>query len=159
MSTKCPLRVPGKPKENHFTGTKSERLRACGKDQKVFLRVEYSELHPYHQGEGKHYDIFGFCQEHGGYLANGPKKWQDSKGQHRFRALRGTVSSVSVVPGVLDPVQLAHEEDRLRLMAFVKSDFKRKMFQENTRCLTPDDWRQLMEEVLQEWIVEGVMTS
>lgn len=163
MSTKCPLRVPGRPKEHKdFSGkvTKFDRLRACGRDQKVFLRVEYSELHPYHQGEGKNYDVFGFCQQHADYLAKGPKKWRTPNGDHRvFNGLRGNVAVISVVQGVTDPIKLIREEDKLRLMAYVKSDFKRKMFQTNTRGLTPDDWRQLMEEVLQEWIVEGVMTS
>jgi len=128
----------------------------------MFLRVEYSELAYYREGEGKYKDIFGFCQEHGEFMAVDAKLWLElSKRRPRVYGLRGTVKSVDVVDPseIPDPKELGRQEERLRTMAACKSDFKRRMNQKNTEKLRVEDWRILFEECLDEWVVEAVHNS
>ena len=133
----------------------------CGRKPEVFLRAFYRELIHYRRDEGKHDDLFGLCREHGSAFS-GVAAWARSARDHRgsVSGLRGVVERIEVVsPDEVDVAALARQDQAMRTMAAVKSDFKRKMRQRSTERLTVDHWRQLMEECIEEWVTESVMES
>ena len=150
------------------TGTnkvKKEKTMICGRKPEFFVRAFYKELHQYRKGEGKYEDLFCLCADHGPVLAADVAAW-NSAGQSRWSGdravsgLRGLVERVEVVPpGEVAFASMAREDRDLRVMASVKSDFKRKMRQSNTSKLSVDQWRRVFEECVEEWLVEGVMES
>ena len=152
MSTKCIYRV---------LQSKSEKTRVCGKDVSIFLRVEYDELYIQHARDGKFYDVFGFCPEHGNRLHAHPHEMGSRHAAGSIRGMRGTVKAISLVDSaeIQDPKALSRLEDKLRLMAGIKGNIKRLMGQRNTRRLSVDDWRQICEDALDEFTVESVMNS
>jgi len=155
------------PVTKKSTGEKvvpKNKVLICGRRPAVFLRAFYRELSAYRQREGKYDDVFGLCHEHGAVLAYDPSAWNRSAAGHRgeraVSGLRGVVDRVEAVDvSSLDVASMAREEANLRIMASVKSDFKRKMCQRSTEPLTVDHWRQLFDECLQEWVAESVMES
>jgi hypothetical protein len=143
---------------------KVPKKRPCGKNPKVFFRVDYEEIHHHHRREGKSQDVFGFCPEHAEILAEGPARWSRPNPSYRreiVNGLRGIVKSITALDPseVPDPVALSKREDTLRLMAAVKGDIKRRMCQRSTEKLSLDDWRDLFEECINEHCVEQVMLS
>lgn len=140
----------------------TEKRMLCGRKPAVYVRVHYAELSHYRRGEGKFDDVFGLCCDHA-HMAHEALPW--NRGEDRWRpgaasGLRGTVERVEVVQ--MDASLLAAEADRdkkLRLMASAKADFKRKMGQVSTQKLSVDDWRQVFDECVEEWVAEGVMES
>jgi hypothetical protein len=164
MSTKCIFRVLQSVKEHKTTNGQTitnEKTRVCGRDVSVFLRIEYSELYIHHARDGKFYDVFGFCPEHGEAINTHPEKLGSRYAAGSIHGIRGSVKAVSLVDmaEVQDPKALSRLEDKLRLMAGVKGNIKRLMGQRNTRKLSVDDWRQICEEAIDEFTVESVMNS
>jgi hypothetical protein len=141
----------------------TKKTVVCGKKQEIFVRVHYKDLKHYHRRSGKFDDVFGLCRDHTS-LAHDVKIWQKSdRGIHEWHGgacsgIRGVVDRVEVVQG-MDPAVLARQDKTLRVMATAKSNFKRIMVQDNVSSLSVDNWRQLMEECIEEWVTEGVMNS
>jgi hypothetical protein len=161
VSTKCGFRVPGKPKTRQIgygPATVTQTERVCGKNVETFVRVEYSELSVPYVRDGKFYDVFGFCTLHGKKMLT-PEAW--GLYDCPLRGVRGVVKTALLLDPseVPDPIVFAKLEGKLRLMASCKSDIKRHMGLNNTSSLTPDDWRQIFAEALDEYVVEGVMES
>ena len=168
MSTKCSYRVDGKDMMTDWDSkgqqVKVPKKRPCGKEPKVFIRVDYDELIHWYRKEGKFHDVFGFCPEHGALLAEGPARWNKKIGNYRHELvsrLRGNVKTVSVLDAaeIDDPKEMAKREDKLRHMTAIKGNIKRLMGQRNTSKLTLDDWEQVFDECRDEYAVESVMES
>jgi hypothetical protein len=169
MSTKCPFKIYWKAPKKVYPGRPAPRIpemetksRNCGKDPKILIRVDYTELFPYRAREGRFHDIFGFCEEHGNFLGKGKEAWKDdSNGNPPARCLRGRIDFVSIVPPeeMEDPKLVAIRENKQRRMNSVKSSVKRMMAQENAKVFSLDDWRIMFEESIEEFIVSGVMEA
>jgi hypothetical protein len=140
----------------------TEKQMLCGCKPVVYVRVHYAELSHYRRGEGKYDDVFGLCGSHAA-MSGSALPW--NRGEDRWRpgavsGLRGTVERVEVVE--MDASLLeseARRDKKLRLMASAKADFKRKMRQVSTQGLSVDDWRQVFEECVEEFVAESVMES
>ena len=139
MSTKCSFRV------DVVSNNPGAKKRPCGKEQKIFLRFEYSKLHHYREREGRFFDCYGFCSEHGEFVLDNQDLLCSTGAanadiyNHRIiNGLRGDVKSVLVIDSseIGDPIQHARNESRLRRMASVKGDIKRIMSQRNTASLS-----------------------
>lgn len=136
-------------------GVKQQR-RLCAKRAVAFVRLEYAELRPHHEGSGQYHDVFPFCADCWAKLRPqgiGPfTRWGEVNG------VRGTPKSVAEVPaGDVPAAQVT--TPRLRAIMGHKANIKRLMRQRNSESVTLDDWRKLLSEVVDEFVVEEVMRS
>jgi len=144
--------------------TPTKKKLVCGCKVAALVRVHYKELSRHRRGEGKYDDVFGLCLKHLAALSEDAGAW--NRGGDHWRpgavsGLRGLVERVDVdVPlGELSAGLAAKNDQALRVMASFKAEFKRKMRQRNAVKLSVDNWRQLFEEIVDEWVAEEVMDS
>lgn len=156
---KCCCLVPGVKQPN--------KKRVCQKRATTFVRVEYAHLHAYRKGETKFDDILPVCrgcwEEKVGpdplaalrkSFANDWRNWEERV----VHGLRGQPAQYEVMPPDFMP-EAVQDDRKERMMTSFKADLKRTMGQKNAQGLTPDDWRKLLLEAVDEFIVEGVIRS
>jgi hypothetical protein len=75
---------------------KERKLKNCGRPAKVFFRVQYSELDRY-RDNGKHEDVFGFCEECAKSKDRSIRAWGDVswRGDRKVLNLRGAIGQIS----------------------------------------------------------------
>ena len=122
--------------------------------------MTYKDLFSYRDGESKYTDIFGLCALHQP-MANDVALWHTPPKAYRGGAvsgIRGYVTSINIVTDS-DPNKVRLLDKELTLMAGVKREFKMKMGLPSLSSLSIDQWRLLMEEALDEFIIEHVSGS
>ncbi len=147
----CPVAVMGKNKKR----------RPCGCAATSFYRVEYGDLSAHRKGESKFFDIFGFCSVHETEFKNPeaygvPDQWGRSS---QVYGLRGRVTGLTVLENAYGIEDVVKRDARKREMAGFKSAIKRMMNQRNAQKASLDDWREAFAELIDEYVVEGVMES
>lgn len=151
---KCQMSVPVKPEVDPFIMSRP-KPRMCARRAEVLILVSYSSVRygpPGHDRVPLCADCWREAQPRG-LAPFGERGYREC---HVVNRLRGTVSSVSEVPmsewTPLSPARLAAE------MTF-KPAIKRMMGQVNARGITPEDWRELMTEAVDEFLIESVLKS
>lgn len=124
----------------------------CLKKARNFYHVVYSRLDVHRQHETKMDDIFGFCDSCNTSQATVPKFYT----YDRVRFIRGTVKFVEKVIVTREDVRDDTKKTRLDV---IKSGIIRQMSQKNMRDLSPDDWREVFNSAVEEFIVSGVQNS
>jgi hypothetical protein len=146
--------------------TQIDPHRNCGKDPKILIQINYSKIHDFRKLEGRYSDVIGFCSEHGELLLKDRSAWFHKSSRNRcvVKNLRGSIESVQKVdPAInhegLTPKEVALREDKQRTLDYYKGRIIGMMSQSNTQRLTPDDWKSILDAVLQDWITMQVMES
>jgi hypothetical protein len=160
----CPVQVPAQAPGKSLRNGKgrAQETYRCGKKSHTLFKVTYSTLR---FDNSKYDDIFGLCCDHAPQYYS-PQPWNTSSrtvGKWHFpiiSKLRGNVAGVEIIKSGGEPDgQLLKENKRQLIISDLKRSIKRTMCQENTRSLTTEDWHQVFDESLEEWIVEGVQNS
>jgi hypothetical protein len=180
---KCVARIPGKFQQKTWTQTANlpaaqsgtvevMRPRLCAKRATRFASVRYSELHYHMRREAKFEEVIPLCEECWARLGPGgaasfnatfdtffkvPSKNNPGYYGSTIHRLRGTVGSVALLDE--PPREGAVLTRTMKELLGIKANLKRIMSQKNVAFATPDQWRQVFEEALDEHVVGEVLDS
>lgn len=127
-------------------------LKNCGRPATVFFRVQYAELNHY-SDNGKHEDVFGFCQECAEGKADKIQAWGDTSwdGNRKVLRLRGTIGHIS--PATESECVEETSDKRLH---DGKRELLRIMCTKGNSDLA-DHWQKVFELALDEFQIRSVM--
>ena len=141
--------------------TKRTVTKCCPKTAKRFFKVKYSSFLEYRKHETKTDDVFGLCEECASDALD-PAWWSKKIDQYyrSVKDLRGVVASVEEVQADKKIMEQSYAEERKAVaMDGVKADFLRKMRQKNTASFTLEDWRQIFDQALDDFVVFEVQEA
>lgn len=176
---KCAGRVPGNFKQKKWDPlafmvsghTEVRRPRLCAKRATRFVDVSFSELKYHMKREAKFDDVIPLCEECWARLGPGVPASLNAtfvsffpdgtKASQYFgqavQGLRGTVGK-AVLLDEPPPVGAVLTKEMKELLG-IKANLKRIMSQKNVAFCTPDQWRRVFEDALDEHVVGEVLDS
>jgi len=135
--------------------------RGCGKKAVAFYRVHYSQ--PIRRNLVVEGDTFGVCIEHKDEFAN-LSRWEMQPSHPKVPSWRSPPHpAVMHQRGLVDFVEvvssLGEDPSRIRMRDHFKKQLRRFMGQSNAQDMSPDDWRVIMEDAIDEHTVQTVLES
>lgn len=156
----CPVNSVKSSLDKFGKPTKTDRIHQCGKNSHTLFRVTYSRLT---QDNSKYDDLFGLCQDHEKEFRD-PDKWNERKKKSypnsrkdydAVSRIRGHVASLEIIE---ENLPLVYKENEQRaLFADLKMTAKKMI--EDWESKRSEEWKQALNEALDEWTVKGVQDS